>query len=352
MENTKTNSKNSTLWGALGVVAIFLLGKMKWLLVIFKVLKLQTIISMAIFLGTYALLYGWKFAVALVYLIFVHEYGHLFAAKRLKLQTSPAVFIPFMGAVVGMKERPKNAKDEAFLAYMGPLFGFLSFLPAIPLYILTKEPFWAFVIVLGAFINLFNLIPMSPMDGGRIAGAISTKFWAVGLVLLLGYGIWSKSVLVFIILFLGIIQWFSIRKEQKNVDDNRKQVEDYQSMLSSLKNIAATSTYEHLQYFAESLSRNLAAHEELQQTLRILDEEYEEELTEEERAAKREEKKQQFISAFESEVEKIYTHVEQIASYYRIDTKTRVGIFFLYFGLVAVLGISSYLSINLLPPLN
>ncbi len=97
------------------------------------------------------------------------------------IPTSPAIFIPFMGALIGMKEMPKNAKDEAYIAYMGPLFGLLSFLPAIPLYIMTKEPFWALVILLGSMINFFNLIPVSPLDGGRIISVVSTKIWGQAL---------------------------------------------------------------------------------------------------------------------------------------------------------------------------
>ncbi|NLY79568.1 MAG: site-2 protease family protein [Lysinibacillus sp.] len=345
-------SNKKTFWGVISIGALFLLSKMKWVLAIFKFLKLQTLISMIIYLGTYALLYGWKFAVALVYLLFVHEYGHLYAAKKLKLPTTPAVFIPFMGAVIGMKERPKSAKDEAFLAYMGPLFGLLAFLPAIPLYIFTEEPFWAFVIVLGSLINLFNLIPLSPLDGGRIVAGISTKLWGAGLVLLFAFAIWAKSVLSFIILFFGIYQWFQIRKEQKNVNEDRKRVTEYQEMLSSLKNIAATSSYEHLQYYAQSLNQNLKDEKELQETLEILDEVDEEEITDEEKESRREQKKQEFIVAFEREVEKIHNYVEETASYYKTEGKVKARIFFIYIGLVAVLGISSYLSFALLPPLE
>lgn len=114
-----------------------------------------------------------------------------------------------------MKERPNSAKDEAFLAYMGPLFGLLAFFPAIPLYIFTKEPFWALVITLGSIINLFNLIPITLLDGGRIVSAISTKLWGAGLVLLFAYAMWAGSFLAFMILILGIFQWYAIRKEQK-----------------------------------------------------------------------------------------------------------------------------------------
>jgi len=345
-------SKKKTMWGILSVVALFLLGKMKWVFALLKIAKVKTLISMVIYLATYAVFYGWKFAVALVYLLFVHESGHLYAAKKLKMPTSPAIFIPFVGAVIGMKERPKSAKDEAFLAYMGPLFGLLAFLPAIPLYWWTKEPFWAFVIVLGSIINLFNLIPMTPLDGGRIAAGISTKLWVLGLVLLLVYAVWAGSILCFFVLIMGIIQWREIRKEQKNIDNDRNRVKDYQEMLASLKRIAETSTFDHLQYFAQSLEKDLKAEEKLLETLQLLDEKDEAELTEEQREEKREQKKQQFLSAFEKEVERIHNFVEEKATYYQTSGKDRLKFFFIYLVLVLALGISSYFSYPLLPPLE
>jgi len=350
-KNMEESKKKTTAWGIIGVGALFLLGKLKWILPILKFLKIKTLISMAIYLATYAVFYGWKFALALVYLLFVHESGHLVAAKKLKLPTTPAVFIPFVGAFIGMKERPKNAKDEAFLAYMGPLFGLLAFLPAIPLYIWTKEPFWAFVIVLGSIINLFNLIPMTPLDGGRIVSGISTKLWAVGLVLLLAYAIWAGSFIGFMVLIMGIIEWRRIREEQKNIEYDRNRAKDYQEMLTSLRNIAETSTYEHLQYFAQSLKPNLQVEEKLQNTFHLLDEE-DGEMTDEEKERKRELKKQEFLSAFEKEVERIHNYVEETASYYQTDGKVKAGLFVIYIALAIVLGVSSYLSYPLLPPLE
>lgn len=345
------DSNKKSLWGAIGLGGLFLLTKMKWVLVLLKVLKLQTLFSMVIFLGTYAIFYGWKFAFALLYLLFVHEMGHLFAAKKLKLPTTPAIFIPFLGAAIGMKERPKNAKDEAFLAYMGPVFGLLAFLPAIPLYFLTDAPFWALVIVLGAIINLFNLIPMSPLDGGRIVAGISTKLWALGLVLLLGYALWTMSILAFFILIIGIFNWASVYKEQKNIGEAKKQVTEYEEILATLKNIVATSSYEHLQYFAKSLVPNLEKHATLQNTLAILNEKDVFE-TEEARETHREQNKTTFIEAFEQEVKRIRTYTEETAMYYQTEPKTKAKLFAIYIGLIIVLGTCSYFSFNLLPPLK
>jgi len=168
---------------------------------------------MFISLAVYAMKDGWGFAFALVYLIFVHEMGHLVAARMKGIKTSPAIFIPFIGAVISMKEQPKNASTESFIAYGGPLAGLLSFLPALPLYWWTHDPIWALVIFLGAIINLFNLLPISPLDGGRIVSVLSTKVWFFGL---LGLGImlfFTPEPILFFIFVLGLFSWWGRIRE-------------------------------------------------------------------------------------------------------------------------------------------
>ncbi|WP_421617026.1 site-2 protease family protein [Brevibacillus sp. TJ4] len=195
-------------------VGAFLLANLKWLLSILKFSKFgSTLLSMMVSLWAYAMFYGWKFAAALVYLIFVHEMGHLVAAKRKGIATSPAIFLPFVGAMISMKDLPRDAKTEAYLAYGGPLAGLISFLPALPLYWWTGDPFWLLVVHLGALLNLFNLLPISPLDGGRIVSVLSTKIWFFGL---LGLGLmlfFSPGPLMVIIFIIGLITWWSRLRE-------------------------------------------------------------------------------------------------------------------------------------------
>ncbi|GGE55129.1 site-2 protease family protein [Priestia taiwanensis] len=228
----RTDKKNFK-WGAIGAVALLVLSKFKWVLVALKFLKIPTAISMLISLFAYGYVYGWLFAVALIYLVFVHEMGHLWAAKRIGLKTSPAIFIPFVGAFVGMKEFPKNAKDEAFVGYMGPLFGLFSILPAIVLYYMTDEPFFGLVIALGAVINLFNLMPVSPLDGGRILSVVSTKLWIIGLIMLGVYTYMSGSLLLIFILFIGIMTWWRRVTEEKRMNKLQIEIDFYEKYLQS-----------------------------------------------------------------------------------------------------------------------
>ncbi len=212
----KQNTKKS-YWGWLAVIGVFLLTKAKWLLVLLKVGKFATLASMFVSLWAYAIFFGWKFAIALVYLIFIHEMGHLIAAKLKNIPTSPAVFIPFLGAAIGIDPKKiANAKTEFFVAYGGPLAGLISIIPAFALYTTTGDPYWALVIQLGALINLFNLFPVSPLDGGRIVSVLSPNIWLVGLLVLIPILFISPDPILILIFIFGLVTWW--KQFKKNTD--------------------------------------------------------------------------------------------------------------------------------------
>ncbi|MFC0022294.1 site-2 protease family protein [Neobacillus cucumis] len=337
--------------GVLSTIGVFLLGKLKFVLVIFKILKLHTLLSMLISLGTYALIFGWKFAVALIYLLFVHEMGHAYAAKRIKLPVSPAVFIPFMGAVIGLKELPKNAKDEGFVAYMGPLFGLLSFLPAIPMYLYTNEPFWGLLIILGAMINLFNLIPITPLDGGRIAAGISTKLWGLGIILLLTYSVIHLSFMGFFIVIIGSMEWYKIYKKQKSLNHDKREVQQLEQLVVQLKQQA-----NHFESVQEILRKVLwkISNQEISKILNTLNSEIEkmkkdiylQQLNGTLTISLQDSNDNQLISGILSQLEekvlKFKKEVQKTKNYYKTDTRTKLQLFLIYIGLVIGLSISYF----------
>jgi Zn-dependent protease len=237
MSEKTEKRRQSRIWTVLTGIGLFLLNKLKWVFGLLKLGKFATLISMFLSLGAYAVFYGWKFAVAIVYLIFVHEMGHLIAAKIKGLKTSPAIFIPFMGAAIGLKELPKHAKDEAFIAYAGPLFGLLSFLPAVFLYESTGEPYWGLVIQLGAMINLFNLFPVSPLDGGRIVGVLSTKIWFIGLLIVIPYLFISPEPIMFLIFLFGIMTWWRRVREDFEQSKLLRTIEIFENEKGKLQHI-------------------------------------------------------------------------------------------------------------------
>lgn len=231
----ETTAKKKTGWGTLALIGLFFLTKFKYVLVALKFAKFSTVISMFISLGVYAVIFGWRFAVAIIYCLFIHEMGHLIAMKIKKIPASPAVFIPFVGAVISIKGEIKDAKTEAFIAYGGPLAGLLSIVPAVPLFFWTGDPLFALIIYLGAFLNLFNLLPVSPLDGGRIAAALSTHIWAFGLLVLLAWNIFMPSPILILILIIGAITWFSRLGEGKRMELNLELKEMRTAALATLQ---------------------------------------------------------------------------------------------------------------------
>jgi Zn-dependent protease len=352
LKSRNQKSGKKTFYGVLSTLGVLLLGKLKFLFVVFKILKLHTLVSMFISLGAYALIFGWKFAVALVYLLFIHEMGHAYAAKRIKLSVSPAVFIPFVGAVIGLKEMPKDAKDEGFLAYMGPLFGFLSFMPAIPMYLYTHEPFWALLIILGAMINLFNLIPITPLDGGRIAAGISTKLWGLGIIMLLIYSIMNVSFMGFLIVIIGSREWYKLYKKQKRLNSDKREVKQLELLVVQLK-----QQVHHLDSF-QAILRKVQweiSDKEIMEILNKLNSEIEkmkkdiylQQLTGTLNLGEQvSDNHQSFIvdilNQLEEKVLKFKKDVRMTETYYKTDKKTKVQLFLIYIGLVIVLSICYY----------
>jgi Zn-dependent protease len=167
-----------------------LLVKLKSALVLLKFASLGkfalTALSMLAMIALEAQRGGWLFGVAFVVLIFLHELGHAVAIRRAGLEAGWPVFIPFFGAMIALKGTPPTRAVEARIAYAGPLAGTAASLAAAALFLLTGSRVWIAVAYTGFFLNLFNLVPISPLDGGRVAQAFSRRAWLVGGILLGG----------------------------------------------------------------------------------------------------------------------------------------------------------------------
>lgn len=174
-----------------------------------------TFISMLLTVLIYMQTYGLPFAIGFVMLIFLHEMGHSLMAKYEGLDVSAPMFIPFVGAFIRMKELPKSAMTEAKIAMGGPVLGSLSAFVCYGLYSLTKDPFFLHLTYVGLLINLFNLIPLSPLDGGRVAGAISPKIWIIGLIIAVAVMFWMFSPILLLIIILGAIEAYHMWKDPK-----------------------------------------------------------------------------------------------------------------------------------------
>src|SRR5207247_8044839 len=161
-------------WVALGALGALLLKFKALLLSILKFLPilLKTGGSMFLTIGLYVMAWGWWFALGFVLLIFVHECGHLLAAKRVGLKVGAPVFIPFMGAFIALKEAPRNAWIEAQVGIGGPLLGTAGAAMCDGLYLVSGYALFRALAYTGFLLNLFNLAPIGVLDGGRIVTAL------------------------------------------------------------------------------------------------------------------------------------------------------------------------------------
>src|ERR687893_2556376 len=192
------------------LVAIgLLLAKFKGLLLLLlKVKFVGTALTMLLSVGAYALLFPVWFAVGIVVLIWVHEMGHVLQLRREGIEASAPMFIPFLGAFVAMKQMPKDVLAEARVGLAGPILGSLGALGAWGVYEVTQEPLFLGLAYVGFFLNLFNLLPMLPLDGGRAIGALSPVFWLVGVLGVVGLLFVNPNpILIFIAILGGMELW-------------------------------------------------------------------------------------------------------------------------------------------------
>jgi Zn-dependent protease len=200
-------------WGVRGVirklaaplVALgYLVLKFGGLLLKLKVFT--TGISMLVSIAAYAWIWGLPFAVGLVVLIFVHELGHVIELRRQGVPASAPLFIPFLGAVIGMRQLPDDAWTEARVALAGPILGSIG---AAAFWIAGEATASELVVGLafvGFFLNLFNLVPIVPLDGGRAVAALHPAVWFAGLVVMVALLVVSPNPILIVIVVVGGIE--------------------------------------------------------------------------------------------------------------------------------------------------
>jgi Zn-dependent protease len=165
--------------------------------------KFKFLFSMLVSAAFYVWLGGWWFGIGLILLLFVHEMGHVLEAKRQGLPVSVPVFIPFMGALITMKRMPSDAWREARLAIGGPLLGSAGALALYVVALAYDSQQLKALAFLGFLINLFNLLPVLPLDGGRISAALHPAMWFVGLLGLLALVVYEPNPILIVILLLA-----------------------------------------------------------------------------------------------------------------------------------------------------
>ena len=195
----------------------------KLLLLLFSGLKFGKILAsagtMLVSLVVYAFIFGWRYAAGFIVLLFVHEMGHYIAARHKGLNVGLPTFIPFVGAWIELKDLPHDAQTEAFVGLGGPLIGAVG---ATLCYLLARQTGtdWLLAVAYsGFFLNLFNLIPISPFDGGRITAVLSPRIWLLGVPILVALFFWRPSPMLILIALLAWPQlWKAIKYRKDSVE--------------------------------------------------------------------------------------------------------------------------------------
>ncbi|MBP2638234.1 MAG: hypothetical protein H6Q72_4141 [Firmicutes bacterium] len=190
--------------GVVGVLALFQIGG-----------AFSTALSMLVSLAVYALAFGIKFAVGFVILLLVHEWGHIAASRIVGLRTSGPTFIPFIGAVISLNRPPVNAKMTANIAIGGPAAGTLSALVCLAFYLWSNSMLMLVLAYTACLLNIFNLIPCAPLDGARIAAAISPRLWWIGSFVIAVVFFYTYNVLVLLIFLFSLLELWQGEKTQE-----------------------------------------------------------------------------------------------------------------------------------------
>jgi Zn-dependent protease len=227
------------LWAPVAAVGLAILkfgAKLKALIFLLPKIKLfTTSATMLVSIGAYSLIWGWKFAVGLVALIFVHEMGHVLQLRREGVKASAPMFIPFMGAVIWAKSLGGNALAEARVGLAGPVLGSIGAAALVPIANATGNDLFTALAFTGFFLNLFNLLPVVPLDGGRAMAALSPAMWFVGFAALVALVIvWPNPIMLIILLFGGLETWRRWQERKSGANDDYYRVSTRNRLLVAL----------------------------------------------------------------------------------------------------------------------
>ncbi len=178
--------------------------------------------SMLLSLVVYATVYGWGYAAGIIVMLFCHEMGHYLAARRAGLAVGLPTFIPFVGAWIELKNTDLDPETEAAVAFAGPLAGTIS---AMACYFLGRE-LEDFLLVAvayaGLMLNLFNLLPLGPLDGGRITAILSPRLWLLGVPVLVSLFLYVPSPMLILVAVLAIPSIIKAWRYDPAAEENRR----------------------------------------------------------------------------------------------------------------------------------
>ena len=204
-----------TLGPAIAAIVAFL-AKFKAILILVPKLKLlTTAATMLVSIAAYATIWGFQFAAGFVVLLLVHEMGHVIELRREGIKASAPMFIPFLGAVISARSLGENALAEARVGLAGPILGSIGSAACIVIWHATGNDLWRALAFTGFFLNLFNLLPVVPLDGGRAMAAMAPWMWFAGFAGLIALAIIFPNPIILIIVVFGGMETYRRWKLRK-----------------------------------------------------------------------------------------------------------------------------------------
>ncbi|HEX6601797.1 MAG TPA: site-2 protease family protein [Solirubrobacterales bacterium] len=222
LDKERAQSRFKQLGGILILLALVASKAKGLLLALTKIKAVTTLGTMFVSIAAYALAFGWPFAVGFVLLIFVHEMGHVIQLRREGVEASAPIFIPFLGAVIAAKSLGDDAAAEARVGLAGPILGTIGTLIPLAVWLATGSDLWRALAYVGFFINLINLLPVLPLDGGRAMAVLGPNVWIAGIVIAVAAAAFFLGpIMLLFILLLGGPELYH-RFKNRNSEESRK----------------------------------------------------------------------------------------------------------------------------------
>src|SRR5579884_2330395 len=222
-EPPKPSPWKRTIGPMLAAIAAFL-AKFKTLILLLPKLKLLTTAgTMLVSIAAYAWLWGVPFAAGFVALLLVHEMGHVIQLRREGIKATAPMFIPFLGAVISARSLGDNALAEARVGLAGPILGSVGSAACILIWHVTGNDIWRAPASTGFFLNLFNLLPVVPLDGGRAMAAMAPWMWFVGLAAMVPLAIVFPNPIIFLILLFAGLETYKRWKLRRSGQPDQRQ---------------------------------------------------------------------------------------------------------------------------------
>jgi Zn-dependent protease len=243
-EQPSADARASKSLAAIAVaVLLFVLTKGK--LLIAGLLKGGTFLSMLMSVGVYWTAFGWKFAVGIVVSIYVHEMGHVAMLRRYGIRAGAPMFIPSLGDFIRLKQHLATPSEDARVGLAGPMWGLAAAVGAGTVSLLAGWPSWAAIAHVGAWLNLFNLMPIWQLDGGRAFNAMTQSQRAAATLALALAWLWIQDGLLMLIAIVAAGRTFSTGAPRRP---------DRRAMIEFIFLVAALSVVMKFPGFTNSMS--------------------------------------------------------------------------------------------------